>query len=58
MGERRGVDARDAVWSHPDLLPTADDLDDPAGWVERASTDSTLDLSELEAPEDKPDSSG
>ena len=31
---RRGVaDGRDAVWSHPDLLPTAEDLDDPAGFV-------------------------
>ena len=27
---------RDALWSHPDLLPTADDLSDPLGFVERA----------------------
>ncbi|MCI2239213.1 zinc-dependent metalloprotease [Paenibacillus sp. TRM 82003] len=27
--------ARDAVWDHPDLLPTAEDLDDVAGFVER-----------------------
>ncbi len=26
-----GVGAREAVWDHPDLLPTAEDLDDPAG---------------------------
>ncbi len=32
---RRGQDARDAVWSHPDLLPTAADLDDPLGFGER-----------------------
>ncbi|HEX3814967.1 MAG TPA: zinc-dependent metalloprotease [Mycobacteriales bacterium] len=25
----RGVAGRDAVWAHPDLLPTTDDLDDP-----------------------------
>jgi putative hydrolase len=39
LTERRGVDGRDAVWSHPDLLP---DLDDPDSWlgpVEEASTD-------------------
>jgi putative hydrolase len=50
LGERRGTDARDAVWSHPDLLPNADDLDDPVAWVEREATDPTLDLSELEGP--------
>ena len=26
-----GPGARDAVWDHPDPLPTAQDLDDPAG---------------------------
>ena len=31
-----GVDARDAVWQHPDLLPGSDDLDDPAGFIDRA----------------------
>ena len=30
-----GVDARDAVWQHPDLLPSADDLDEPAGFIDR-----------------------
>lgn len=35
MAERADADARDAVWSHPDLLPVAADLDDPAGFVER-----------------------
>ena len=27
----RGIEGRDAIWKHPDLLPTAEDLDDPAG---------------------------
>ena len=31
-----GVDARDAVWQHPDLLPGSDDLDDPAGFIDRS----------------------
>ncbi len=29
----RGVAGRDAIWAHPDLLPTADDFDDPDGYV-------------------------
>lgn len=29
----RGIEGRDALWSHPDLLPGAEDLDDPAGFV-------------------------
>jgi hypothetical protein len=35
LTEAAGVDARDAVWQHPDLLPGADDLDDPAGFIDR-----------------------
>lgn len=30
-----GPEARDAVWSHPDLTPTIEDLDDPLGYRER-----------------------
>lgn len=30
-----GADARDAVWQHPDLLPGADDLDEPAAFIDR-----------------------
>jgi putative hydrolase len=53
LTELRGSDARDAVWSHPDLLPTSDDLDDPAGWASRDPADTTFDLSELEPPPDR-----
>jgi hypothetical protein len=28
----RGIAGRDAIWQHPDLLPTAEDLDDPKGF--------------------------
>ncbi len=31
----RGIDGRDALWSHPDLLPSSADLDDPVGFVAR-----------------------
>ncbi len=34
LRSRQGAAARDAVWAHPDLLPTAADLDDPLGFKE------------------------
>jgi putative hydrolase len=45
LTEARGIGGRDALWSHPDLLPTAEDFDDPAGFV---SGRPQLDMSELE----------
>ena len=30
-----GPEGRDQVWEHPDILPGADALDDPAAWVAR-----------------------
>jgi hypothetical protein len=27
------MEGREALWGHPDLLPTAEDFDDPAGFV-------------------------
>ncbi|HEV7194251.1 MAG TPA: zinc-dependent metalloprotease [Jatrophihabitantaceae bacterium] len=32
--EKNGVSGRDALWSHPDLMPSSDDLDDPLGFAE------------------------
>jgi uncharacterized protein (DUF2342 family) len=54
LSDRRGIDGRDAIWSHPDLLPTTDDLDDPVGWAERGPDD-TLDISALDASPDAPE---
>ena len=31
--DARGAEARDAAWDHPDLVPTAADLDDPLGYA-------------------------
>lgn len=39
---RQGVEARDGVWTHPDLLPTAADLDDPLGFREGAEAPTSL----------------
>src|SRR5215813_11526497 len=33
LTEVRGTAGRDAVWAHPDLLPTDEDFDDPDGYV-------------------------
>ncbi|BBZ18107.1 zinc-dependent metalloprotease [Mycolicibacterium gadium] len=35
LTEAVGSDARDGVWQHPDLLPSAQDLDEPAGFIDR-----------------------
>lgn len=37
LKDKRGIAGRDAIWAHPDLLPTAADLDDAAGFSERRS---------------------
>lgn len=39
LAERADTARRDSVWEHPDLLPVAADLDDPAGFVERFLTE-------------------
>jgi putative hydrolase len=41
-----GADARDAVWQHPDLLPGADDLDEPAAFIDRAIGGDTTGIDE------------
>lgn len=35
LTDAKGPQGRDAQWAHPDLLPTAEDLDDPDGFVHR-----------------------
>jgi putative hydrolase len=45
--QRRGVSGRDAIWAHPDLLPSTADLDDPLGFAE--PDDDTDPLSELDS---------
>ncbi|MFI2375963.1 zinc-dependent metalloprotease [Streptomyces sp. NPDC018964] len=56
LTDARGVDGRDALWAHPDMLPTATDLDDPDGFVHREQIDfSELDKMLGEAAGGKPD---
>ncbi|MCZ2823882.1 MULTISPECIES: zinc-dependent metalloprotease [unclassified Modestobacter] len=35
MAQQHGPAERDRLWSHPDLLPTSDDLDEPLDFVSR-----------------------
>jgi putative hydrolase len=46
---RKGQQARDAVWAHPDLLPTSEDLDDPLGFQEHAEEPAALTDAEFDA---------
>lgn len=45
LTEERGVDGRDAVWSHPDLMPSPEDLDDPDAFAAREPGLGDLDMS-------------
>ncbi len=49
LRSRQGAEARDGVWMHPDLLPTADDLDDPLGFREGASAPAAMTAEEFDA---------
>ena len=33
LGDQRGIEERDALWQHPDLMPSSEELDDPSGFV-------------------------
>ncbi len=46
---RQGTEARDGVWMHPDLLPTAADLDDPLGFREDAVAPESFSDEDFEA---------
>lgn len=39
----RGAQARDDAWAHPDLIPTAADLDDPLGYAQHGPASSAPD---------------
>jgi putative hydrolase len=60
MGQRYGAEDRDRLWSHPDLLPTSDDLDEPMDFVTRQGVDDefaqlTASDAEEPAPEQTPE---
>jgi putative hydrolase len=70
VGDQHGLEVRDSLWEHPDLIPGAADLDDPLEFAERlGNTRKALEdpMAELERtlaeekkaeeknPDDKPD---
>ncbi len=54
----RGPEARDALWDHPDFLPTADDLDSPEAIESFVRRSAPLDLSGLDSLPDAPAEGG
>jgi putative hydrolase len=48
--QARGIEGRDALWAHPDLLPTSDDLENPEAFL---SSNTDFDISDLEDGEGK-----
>jgi putative hydrolase len=56
LEDARGRDGRDALWTHPDLLPNAADLDDPVAAVAAIDTsEAPFDLSALDDAPPAPD---
>jgi putative hydrolase len=41
VSEAAGADGRDRLWSHPDLMPTGADLDDPSALVARLTAEAS-----------------
>lgn len=50
---KSGIEARDALWAHPDLLPTSEDLEDPLGFVQ--STTASFDIGDFESKDSDPE---
>jgi putative hydrolase len=55
LTEARGIQGRDGIWAHPDLLPTAEDFDDPDAFVHGRPE---LDISSLDSEPTGDDSGG
>jgi putative hydrolase len=53
LTQAAGIDGRDAVWQHPDLLPDASDLDEPAGFIDRVIGGDTSGIDEAIAQMEK-----
>ncbi len=51
LTQTRGIGGREAVWSHPDLLPTEDDFDNPESFVQGHPELSMPEIDEVTASE-------
>ena len=48
LREERGIEGRDAVWAHPDVIPDADALDNPDSYLHPAEPAEELDALDQE----------
>jgi putative hydrolase len=59
LTEERGISGRDGIWAHPDLMPTAADLDDPDGFGQPTDDELSADLdaalADILGADDEPD---
>jgi putative hydrolase len=58
VGDQHGLEARDGIWAHPDLVPTAEDLDEPMDFAERVGQKSAIEddpIAALEREQSKGD---
>ncbi|MDT5130708.1 MAG: hypothetical protein QOE41_19, partial [Mycobacterium sp.] len=53
LTQAAGIDIRDGVWQHPDLLPASSDLDDPAAFIDRVIGGDTSGIDEAIAEMEK-----
>jgi putative hydrolase len=53
LRDARGMEGRDAVWSHPDLVPASADLDDPLGFVAGDSRSEAAEQTDFDAALEK-----
>jgi len=59
LGEQRGIAGRDALWAHPDLVPSAEDLEDPVAFIGREeAADPIAELERQMAAEDATEDRG
>ena len=52
LADEGGNAGRDHVWEHPDLLPSGDDLDDPAAFIAGRASGTDWNIADLEKPAD------
>ncbi|MFC4335492.1 zinc-dependent metalloprotease [Salininema proteolyticum] len=59
VAEHQGAEGRDRTWSHPDLMPSSDDLDNPESFVAISDAMGELDLAMFdELASNDPDAKG
>ena len=58
LTEKIGIEDRDKIWTHPDLLPTSTDLEDVDTYIENQSHDLMADLQKIIDEHPQPEQEG